>query len=112
MAFLITAGVTVPVALGQSASSPDEIGDRARAFDGAMLSTIRDRKEQWRIQTTPMPRADANTLRAALEGTPPLACSGDLLGGAVNCHAVVTAARYRKFGDGERVVLEFTLSEA
>lgn len=112
MAFLVVAGVTVPVALNTTQGAPVEAGERVRAWDNSMLATIRDRKKEWQVTTRPIPRADANTLEAALNGTPPLACSGDLLGGAVNCHAQITDLRYAKYAPGEHVVLVFTLMEA
>lgn len=111
MAFLVVAGQTVPVAMGTAEATVQEVGDKGRAFDGTQLSTVRDRKDVYRIQTTPMLRTAANTLETALEGTPPLTCSGDLLGASTNCHVSQIRKQYRKYGDGERVVLSFELVE-
>ena len=111
MAFLVVAGVTVPVALNTTSGAPVEAGERVRAWDNSMLSTVRDFKDEWQVTTALMLRADADTLKAALQGTPPLTCSGDLLGGSVSCHAVITGERYVKKGVGEMVALSFTLME-
>lgn len=112
MEFLVVAGVTVPVELNTSTADVSEVGDRERAFDGTMLATIRGHKNEWKVQTPPLLRADADTLEAALKGTPPLACSGDLLGGPINCHATGIQKQYRKYANGEHVALSFVLLEA
>lgn len=112
MAALVVAGITVPVARDGASITPIEIGKRERAFDGNMLSSIRARKTQLRIRTIAMTDAAADALEAALEGAPPLACSGDLLGGAVSCHAQIKTRTPVLAADGLRAVLEFDLFEA
>ncbi len=114
MAFLtIPTFGDVPVALDPSAATQkvDEVGTRRRAFDGSMHSTIRDRKRNWRVRTRPMLRADADSMVSALEGTAPLACSGDLLGGAVSCHYELASIDHPKKQTGEHQVVEFILHE-
>lgn len=84
MAFLVVSGITVNVT--NASKQEQEIGDKARAFDGTYRSTIRTRKRTWTIQTAPIARATADTLETALKSTTlPLVCSGDLLGATVNC---------------------------
>lgn len=100
----VVGGVTVGLAFAPVEETPEEIGDRARAFSGTMRSTVRAYKRAWSQQTKPISEADANTLLAALRGALPVVCSGDVLGGAVNCHPVVesvstvpiAAGTYRK----------------
>lgn len=111
MAFLIVGGVTVKVATGSPSRSVYEVGDRARAFDGTMLSRVRARKKEWTITTVPLLQADATTLETALNGALPVACSGDLTG-AVNAHPVVTEVTPVKINGAFRVIVSFTISEA
>ncbi len=111
MAFLVVGGVTVPVAIGSPSRNVVEIGDRARAFNGTMLSRIRARKKQWTIVTTPMTEADATTLETALNGALPVACSGDLTG-AVNTHPEITGVTPVKLASTFHIVIAFTLFEA
>lgn len=103
----------VPVALEKGAAERDttEVGGRRRAYSGAMHSTIRARKRSWPVRTRPMLLADADSLEAALEAAPPLACSGDLLGGATSCHYEARKASDMNYAGGRRRVLEFTLHE-
>lgn len=42
----------------------------------------------------------------------PMPCAGGLLGGAVDCHARLEHVDYRKYADGERAIVSFTLMEA
>ncbi len=80
MAFLIIAGETIPVPPGQPRETRFEVGRRGRAFDGSARSTVRARKGEWQVTTAAMTTAAADTMETALEGTPPLAASGDLTG--------------------------------
>jgi hypothetical protein len=103
----------VPVAMESGASSKtwDEVGGRSRAFNGDMHSTVRARKRSWRFRTRLMLRASADSLISALEGTAPLACSGDALGGAVNCHYEPVSADDTALQPGLHQVVEFILHE-
>ena len=103
----------VPVALDPAAAvlEYDEVGGRERAYSGAMHSTIRARPRKWTIRTRPMLRADGDSLVSALEGTQPLACSGDLLGGAVSCHYEPVRTEHPKFQPGEHQAITFILHE-
>ena len=80
MAFLVIASQTIPVEVGGPVGPRVEIGQRGRAFDGSARSSVRARKGEWSIVTVFMTTAAANTVVTALEGTPPLAASGDLTG--------------------------------
>lgn len=109
MPYHVVGGVTVSVAA--SSESVEEVGDRGRAFDGTLRSTIRARKKEWTISTVPMTQADATTLETALNGTLPVACSGDLTG-TVNTHPVITGKEYVMVSGSYRVVTSYLLKEA
>lgn len=109
MPALVVGGVTVSVAPGGAREAVVEIGDRARAFDGTMRSTVRSRKKAWPITTIPMTQGDATTLETALNGTLPVACSGDILGASVNCHPEITGIDYVPIAGSYLVVTSFTL---
>ena len=80
MAFLVIASQMIPVEVGGPVGPRIEIGQRGRAFDGSARSSVRARKGEWPISTAYMTTAAADTMVTALEGTPPLAASGDLTG--------------------------------
>lgn len=113
MPFLTVAGVTVPVFVENEAEMKEEIvGDSGRAFAGNLRGTVRARKRIWGpIVTKPMPRADADTLYTTLKGAPPLACAGDLLGGAVSCWVMAIGRRSVTSGATEVIVTSFELHE-
>lgn len=110
MSYLVVGGVTVDVAEGSAQVNVDEIGDRFRAFDGTMNSSIRAYKKSYDITTIPMTDANADTLEAALQGSQPVACSGDLTG-SVNCHVQPLGRREFETAPGRRVVVRFRLYE-
>lgn len=111
MAFLIVSGITVGVASAQR--EEDVAGDSARAFDLTFRMTVTARKENWAITTKPLSRTASDALESALKSTTqPLVCSGDLLGGTVNCCCVSVASwEATKKPADHRVVLGFTLCE-
>lgn len=111
MPFLTVTGQTVPVAVGGASEEVELIGDRARAFDGTMRSTRRATKRKWQVKTAPMTTADATSLRTKLLATPPLTCSGDLLGGTVSCDAEITGVEFVAAAGTDRQAIEFTLHE-
>lgn len=87
MASLIVGGVTVPLAYAEQPESYDPAGGEiVRMFDDSARSTVRVYKRTLTVTTKLMLDADAATLRAViLTTTLPVTCSGDLLGGTVNC---------------------------
>lgn len=94
MSFLIVGGVTVSVAVDGAKQTAEFLGEKTRMQDGTMrvLVVSSGYKRQWAITTTPMTDANAATLKAQLNTTTfPVACSGDLLGGSVNCIPTLTA---------------------
>ncbi|MDB4948898.1 MAG: hypothetical protein JWM27_1547 [Gemmatimonadetes bacterium] len=110
MAFLIVGSVTVPVAVDGASMEVEQVGDRARAFDGTMRSTRRATKHRWKVKTAAM--ASPDTLLTTLLGPPPIPCSGDLLGGSVQCDAEVTAVVFSPAPGGTaRRTVEFILHE-
>lgn len=111
MPFLVIDGETILVAPSQAPRQVIEIGDKERAFSGTLRSTIRARKREWDVTTVPMPQADADALEAVLEGTPPLTCSGDLLGGDVDCHIELQGSTPLRLNGEEYSVLQFRVLE-
>lgn len=109
MPFLVVASQTIPVAVGTSSRARTEIGKVERAFDGTARSSVRARKNDWPITTTWGAAATIDTIRAALEGTPPLAASGDLTG---SVNVVITGIREDLDDTGSYKRLSFTMMEA
>lgn len=113
MPFLVVGAVTVPMAASANPTRTDEeIGDRARAFDGTMRQTIRAVKHNHSGETEPMTKTDADALVAAIQATPPITCSGDWLGASGSYFGLVTGYRGVKTGSGFRIVVGLTLMEA
>lgn len=110
MPFLAIGGVTVPVALGELTQRKLPVGRAIETYNGGMRSAVRARKWEWTVPTQWMTEADADTLRTALEGTPPLTCSGDLTTHDVVLVDTVEEDR-QKFATGEHVRLTFTIRE-
>lgn len=111
--FLVVNSVVIPVAWPDGAESPvEEIGDSGRAFLGNMLSSVRARKSTWPVRTRPLTLTERGTLRTALESTPPVACSGDLLGGSVSCTVVILSDNVITIAGGaRRRVIRFELHQ-
>jgi hypothetical protein len=115
MATLTVNGNTIPLAAdgGLSGPTPEEIGERTRAFDGSMLQSIRARKNRIVCRTPLVSRATAETYRGWLLATPPLTVNGDALNNVAGSYfaqiegltAVPTVA-------GLKWRLAFTLLEA
>lgn len=64
--FLTVNGIRVPVASWKL--EYEVVGERARAFSGALHSSRRALKRAWQIDTAMMPQADALALAAILQG--------------------------------------------
>jgi hypothetical protein len=96
MPFLVVAGITVIVQDRSAAENkPRPIGASDYAFDGTLRSSVRNRKRSWSFTTNPMTDAQVATLRTAIEtGTGIVACSGDALGGTVNCEVIIDGVDY------------------
>src|SRR5690606_27427768 len=114
MAVLLLNGTPVPCALqAQSQGTPRLIGERATAFSGRTRSTVRGHIRTWSLATPPIPLADARALELALASQYPLVAGGDLVDG-IDTPVIgqLDAIRHRKYADGERAVVEFTLQDA
>lgn len=87
-------------------------GDRARMLDATMRETEPVRKRVWGpMQTRLLTSSEESTQRAALIATPPINCSGDIIGGTVSCHVQLLGSdRVRVIG-GLRYRLRFTILE-
>ncbi|GMV07360.1 MAG: hypothetical protein AMXMBFR53_36350 [Gemmatimonadota bacterium] len=110
MAFLTLGGVTVPVLIEGPDSEAVEVGAVEASFDGTPRSSVRAYKDRWEISTKWMTVAAADTLEAALKGTPPVAATGTLTG---TISVLITGIRRtdRKFAGGEYRRLTFTMLE-
>jgi len=108
MPFLTVAAITVIVQdSSASEQEAERIGGSARAFDGTLRSSVRNRKRRWQFTTVPMTDAAIATLRSAIEtGTQIVTCSGDaLLGASVSCEVLITDVSYIR---DQRVATDFS----
>lgn len=112
MAFLALDGTTIPAALGESTGEDEPVGKVERAFDGTARSSVRTYKDQWSVVTRWLTTSEDTTVMAALKGTPPLAATGDLTGSVSVVLAGPISRDFKKFADGERVRITFTIMEA
>lgn len=111
MALLTVGGVTVEVVIGGAERDWQPVGDYGRAEDGTPLATYRDWTAETRITTVkPISVSDRNTLITALQGTPPVAVTGDWCG-SINIIVTGISERSDKRADGERRYVMFTFLE-
>jgi hypothetical protein len=110
MPFLVVGAVTLAVTEIIEVQAL-EVGDRYETFDGSERTSVSAYKRRWEGVTRPLTPAEFATYRAALIAAPPLACSGDALGGATSCSATITSAPYVRDGVSHRQVIEFELRE-
>lgn len=81
MAYLVVGAVTVQVITSSPLRSETAVGSVRRAFSGKPRSSVSDYFTEWNgVETAWLIKADADTLRAALEAGPPVSVSGDLTG--------------------------------
>ena len=108
--FLTIAGQPVEIAHDGAVQRASEvIGETARAFSGALRSTVRAEKRAWDFTTAPLTMAEAATVRG-LAGF--ATCSGDALGGAsIACYVTVGDAPYQPDGTSFAVRLALHLEE-
>lgn len=86
MPALIVGGFTVPGVVSANRKIVEAV-ERERSYNNTMLATqIAADKDQWNINVSHINAADLASLEAALATTPPVTCSGDVLGGSVSCH--------------------------
>lgn len=67
MSFLTINGLTIPIARGGQ-TTPQLVGEFARAFDGNLLCDNRGFKRVWKFKTTAMKQSDAEIVRGILQG--------------------------------------------
>lgn len=86
MPALVIGALTVPNVMVASRADVEAV-DRERTLDNSMLATLlAPMKRSWNISVNFNTQAELNALETALNTTPPVVCSGDLLGGTYNCH--------------------------
>lgn len=90
MAYLTINGVPFPVSVRGVRMVVEEVGDRFRALNGDMRSSVQSSldKHMWpRVPLVPVPAADADTYLGILRADPPLTAAGDMIGGTISAHA-------------------------
>ena len=114
MAFVVVDGTTVPVALGSGSMTVETVGDKHRAFDGTIRSTLTDQLRVWKVRSVPMPTGTVDTLFASLTSlsSQPLTCSGDLLGASISCYGTWDRKTSVAGSSGIQFTVEFTLEES
>jgi hypothetical protein len=114
MATLVVGAVTVKVAASESDEDRRPVGGEiVQMFDGSSRSTVRGYKRTLFIVTRLLNSSDATTLLAALLTTTlPVSCSGDLLGGTVNCIPRLKKNTGVRAGASLRRRISFDLVEA
>ncbi len=112
--YLTIDGTPVPIAIDTGEEVPELIGERGRNIDRSLLQDGVIKRKWPGLRTTYMLPAAAGTLRATLLAAipmSPLACAGDVIGGAVDCLAEITGIRKVTVGGGRWHILTFTLIE-
>jgi hypothetical protein len=114
MATLVVGGVTVNVQHPESQQQREPVGGEiVRMFDGSARSTVRSFKRTLHVTTRLYTGAERTTLLAQLLTTTlPVSCSGDLLGGTVNCIPRMTEDVAVNVAGGPRWRISFDLVEA
>jgi hypothetical protein len=113
MAFLVVGGVTITVAADSVRRDTEEIGDRARTFDGTYRENLRNRVFSYRGETPALLSSQATAqYNALIASTQPQTCSGDLLstsGGSVSLYTRATRSEAIVAGSTHRLVIEWEL---
>lgn len=103
-------GTDVRIARPTDYSHP-QWGDFGRAFSGKLRTDLRAEHRVIRVTTPELTTAETDTLLAVLRGTPPLTCSGDLIGSpSVECHVEPGSIRVQPITATDNVV-SFELHE-
>jgi hypothetical protein len=93
--FLTIAGTPYPVQTGGATRAASQFtGEKARAFNNALLSTRGQEKRQWSFVIGPVSIAADAALRAAVANDAVVPVNGDAIGGAVNSMVEVTEGGY------------------
>lgn len=109
MSALVIGGITVPVARDGVSRKAVAVGERSRADDGTPVSDVSRTTDDLSVRTVALAPAAAAALRVALRGPMPIACSGDLLGAAVNCDIQLEEETPVRAVDGLRWTFAFTV---
>jgi hypothetical protein len=112
VAALTVGGVDISVSRDDVVTDYEEIGgDRVRMRNATMREIAPTRKRQLHCQTRLLTSAEESTQRTALIGTPPITCSGDILGGSVSCHVQLLGSDRVGTVSGVRFRLRFIVFE-
>lgn len=96
---------------GAQRNADERVGGRRRSFSGQLRSQVRAAKRIWSFTTGPLSLTDANALRAAIALDARRDCSGDAIGGIVECMIEVGDSPYVPDDDNFKVFLTLTLTE-
>lgn len=111
MAFLIIAGIVVPIA-DSSEPEPELVGVDSRTYGGGMRTTVASAKRQWSFTTKSLLITASEQLRSAVALGALVLCSGDgILDGvtAVSCRVLITETKYVLVRGGHRRVMTLSL---
>lgn len=112
MPLLALGGTTIPVRIPPVEAEVLHAGDETEAYDLTPLTRRRATKRRWQIGTVWMSTADAATIEAILEGTQPVAATGDLTG-SINVVTTLERDFTRTAAGGVRMkAFEFIMQEA
>lgn len=112
MPMLTLGGVTVPVRIDPVEGEVMHAGDETEAYDLTPLTRRRATKRRWQVSTIWLAVATADTLEAVLEGTQPVAATGDLTG-SINVVTTLQRDVMRTASGGVRMrLLEFVMQES
>jgi hypothetical protein len=84
-AFLVIAGLTVPVSQGNAVKRIERSGGNERTILGTLRYTGLYEKRAWSVLSGMMLDADAAAVEAAIANGAQVACSGNAIGGTVTC---------------------------
>lgn len=104
----LSVGAFGTVSVTQAQRVEEHLGDFARSFGGQARSDSQGVVTGWRFRTGELSQANAASLRSTLLAAPPISCSGDVLGGTIDCHPRNVQTEYGNDGD---TIIEFVSFE-
>lgn len=94
MAFLVVAGITLPVVVGAEESEPTRVGQVSRSFNGAARSSVRAEKYKGTFEIRFVTASDEATFRAAVALAAFVTCV--IAGVTKTCWVTINRSGYRK----------------
>lgn len=111
--FLTVAGHAIEIqAEGAVRRASAVIGETARAFSGALRSTVRAEKRSWDFRSAALTPTEAATILGLIAGGVYVDCSGSALDDAtISCYVTARQATYNPSGVDHTVTLDLSLVE-